>query len=284
MGETMEKIQCKSCRSFYEENLRHCPICGEINPAFAKESAYEETETHGENRRNNRGNTEKTASEENLKERVCRATRWMKIALAVTAATIVIGVGLEIYSDSHTTLAGVHTGWEEILVQQGRYEALQSYLYDIDADAEDEDYKEYWSLATIGDALMELRESRTEYLTIDREQYRLALRRDPSMSESDIDYCNDHFDSLIEWILQESYWILQLKKDYAPGQWRYSYYGVLSERGERLLEEAELEAVETLKLVFDMSEDEIEDLKAKDYLYQVELDEYIQKQREEWSR
>ncbi len=266
-------MKCKGCGATYDPSLPACPYCGRVNERLARRQA-------SLNRRQRSYEEQKAgilkASAGQRRDRLLNRVMWIVAALAVLvcAVTFVITAFLSSTGTGKDTAAYLET-----LAENGRYEAMERYLYEIVADRDE--YGLYWQMATFSSDAEDLRAYREEYLALDQDRYAAAFRGDESVSESERDSCEKEFSYLVKRILEDCYGLLVQRAQYTdPSVWRAGIYGELTEETEALLSEYESEARATLKLLFEMDDGEIQDLAERDSLDDAFEDAFVERMRE----
>ncbi len=267
-------MKCKGCGAVYDPQLEHCPYCGRVNARRRGQKAVL---------------TRKQAGYEQEKERVLEAsateirlrklTRLIWILGGLTVLALLASLGISLALDQIGSWEKADPNYLRTLQERGRWEAMQNYLYDTDRETTQ---KEYWQLAYLAGTGEDLRAHRADYLGLDRNEYRLALSGDRSISSGDREYMESHFSFLVERLLADCADILQLREEYTGESWMAERYGPLTEEGDALLEELETEARVTLSLLFELSEEEIAGM-ADGYEADGEAaQEYFRRVKEAW--
>lgn len=269
-------MKCKGCGATYDPQMEYCPYCGAENVKLRRQrEALARKQLRYEERR------EEILSESAGQMRLRKVSRLMWITLAISGLSFLILLGMVILQDTMDTGRKGNEAYLQMLKEEKRWSALEGYLYE--ADVDDERYDEYWQLAYVTEDLEDLREYRDEYLRLDREEYLSAFRKDPSVSSTDAEYCESHFEFLVGRILWDCQQILLLRREYTDADsWKAEIYGPLTPDAEACLVEAETEARATLWLIFGMNEKETEELLACSYLDDAEKRPYIDRVKEEW--
>ncbi len=270
-------MKCKSCGAVYDSQIEYCPYCG------AENSKQKRRREALERRQARYHATKSQILEESGPEiRLRKVNRLMWIMaglLGFMMILLILYYGLEdkIWYDS----GQVEMARLEEFHREQRWGAMLDYLYENDTESSEE-YYNYWQLATFAEDGVDLRHYRDEYLTLDRDAYRAVFLGYDAVDASDREWMTDHYDFLVERILQDCIDILAMRQEYTGDSWRAEIYGPMTEEGDALLAEFEAEAHATLAVVFDMSEAEIQALCEMEYLYGEDADRYVERIKEGW--
>ena len=270
-------MKCKGCGATFDPQMEYCPYCGTEN---SKQKRRREAL---ERRQARYHATKEQVLENSLEEiRLRKVNRLMWIMAGLLGFMMIVLVAyfsLEDkiwYEEGHVE----ETRLEEFRQQQ-HWGAMLDYLYENDTDTSEE-YYDYWQLAIFAEAGVALRYYRDEYMTLERDEYRAAFLGHNAIKATDREWMIQHYDFLVERILQDCIDILGLREEYTGDSWRAEIYGPITKEADSLLTEFEAEAHATLSTVFSMSDQEIEELCQIDYLYGEEAERYIKRIKEDW--
>ena len=270
-------MKCKSCGAIYDSQMELCPYCGAENSRQKqRREALERRQARYEAAR------EQILQESASQVRLRKVNRLMWIMAGLLGFMMILLIAyysLEDkiwYENSRTEVARL----EEFCGQE-RWEALLNYLYETDTESSEE-YYAYWQLGIFAEDGVDLRYYRDEYLTLDQETYRAAFMKHDSVSASDAEWMTEHYAFLVQRMLQDCIDILTMREEYNGDSWRAEIYGPMTAEADALLAEFEAEAHATLKVVFGMSDQEIQALLEIDYLYGEEADWYVERIKEGW--
>ncbi len=267
-------MKCRGCGAVYDPQMENCPYCGRVNTRRRWQKAVL---------------TKKQAGYEQEKEQVLKSsateirlrklTRLVWILAGLTIFTFLVSFGIFMALGQIDSWQKAEPEYLQTLQENERWAALQNYLYDTDMETTQ---KEYWQLAHLAGKGEDLRFHRADYLGLDREEYRLALSGDRSVSKSDREYMESHFSFLLERLFADCADILQMRKQYTGESWMAELYGPLTEAGDELLQEMEAEARVTLKLLFGLSEEEIDAMAERYEEDSEETQAHFQRIKEAW--
>ena len=270
-------MKCNSCGATYDSQMAYCPYCGAENTkekrrrdALAKRQArYDATKAQ-------------VLSDSASEIRLRKINRLMWIMAGLLGFVMILLIAYYSLEDKIWYDEGqVEEARLEQFRQQEQWGAMGNYLYENDTESS-EKYYEYWQLATFAEDGVDLRSYRDEYLSLDKAQYRAAFMGDSSISASDREWMMNHYDFLVERILQDCIDTLLMRGEYTGDSWRAGIYGPMTAEADALLTEFEAEAMATLTVVFGLYPDEIEELLEIEYLYGEEAEVYVEKIREGW--
>lgn len=270
-------MKCKSCGAIYDSQMEYCPYCGTENSKQKKrrevlarrQARYDAMKAQV---------LETSASEIRLR----KVNRVMWILAGLLGFMMILLIGYYALEDVIWHDAGkVETAQLEEFRQQKRWGAMIDYLYENDTESSEE-YYAYWQLGAFAEDGVDLRYYRDEYLALDREAYRAAFLGQDTIKASDREWMVDHYDFLVERILQDCIDILAMRQEYTGDSWRAGIYGPMTTEADVLLAEFEAEAHATLRVVFEMEEEEIQELREIEYLYGEDADRYIERIKEGW--
>lgn len=271
------EMKCRGCGATFDPQEEYCPYCGRENVRRRRQKAIL-ARWQARYERERQQVLEASAGE----IRIRKLTRFMWIMAGITALMFVISLSAYLAIDRLRLGSGPDPEYLQELKEQERWAAMQHYLYD--ADQGETRQEQYWLLAYLSEDVEELRFYRSEYLGLDKEQYRLALLDDASLDVYERDYMKNHFSFLVDRLLWSCSGILRLREEYTGDTWMAEMYGPLTGEGDRMLGEYEAEARASLKLLFGMDAEAAARL-AEEYEPYGETEErYLEQVKEGWLR
>ncbi len=269
-------MKCKGCGASYDPQLLACPYCGLENEKRQKQLARERQKQEQFEKKKNQV-LEESASDIRLQ----KVKRLMWIMAGLAGFSFMLLMLLSIFQGKvDEWLNQPDMAYLEELREEGRYEAMQRYLYD--TYAEREEYNTYWQMAMFAEDGEDLRYYRSDYLSFDKEQYRAAFMGSSQLKDYEREYCISHYSMVVERMLTDCVDILYLRREYTGDSWQAEMYGPMTAECDALLAEYELEARVTLEMILGLAPEEIEDILSDDYLDSAKADHYVERIREGW--
>lgn len=270
-------MKCKSCGAAFDPQMEYCPYCG-------TENSKQKRRREALERRQARYHVvkEQVLESSAAEVRLRKVNRLMWIMAGLLGFMMILLVAYYSLEDRIWYDEGqVETARLEEFRRQEHWGALLEYLYENDTESSEEYYR-YWQLGIFAEDGVDLRYYRDEYLTLNREEYRAAFMGHSSVKATDREWMIDHYDFLVERMLQDCIDILTMREEYTGDSWQAEIYGPMTEEADGVLAEFEAEAHATLTVIFDMNEDEVQELCQIDYLYGEDADRYVERIKEGW--